>query len=83
MLCWRSKKHYGHDAVTQHLYYHLNPTLKRSAGAPEDLMAMFRYYRTQTAYHDLRKLEGAIFHGPSLKQWAVEHRDALIAALNK
>lgn len=48
----------------------------------EDLMAMFRYYRTQPYYHDLRKIEDAIFRGPDFQQWATEHRDALIAKLN-
>ena len=43
---------------------------------------MFRYYRTQPSYHDLRKIEDAIYCGPSLQHWAAEHREALIAKLN-
>ena len=43
---------------------------------------MFRYYRTQPYYHDLRKIEDAVFRGPDFQQWATEHRDALVAKLN-
>ena len=62
--------------------FNMNIELAHVAGAPEDLMAMFRYYRTQPYYHDLRKIEDAIFRGPDFQQWAIENRDALIAKLN-
>ncbi|KAK9826155.1 hypothetical protein WJX81_002045 [Elliptochloris bilobata] len=47
----------------------------------EDLMAMFRYYRMQPFYNNLRNPKYAIFHGPSFRDWATENRDELIAAI--
>ena len=43
---------------------------------------MFRYHRTLPHYHDLRKIEDAIFREPDFQQWATDNRDALIAELS-
>lgn len=44
---------------------------------------MFQYYRDFSAYDDLRPLSGAVYQGPTFREWAAGNREALVAALNK
>ncbi|KAK9826178.1 hypothetical protein WJX81_004436 [Elliptochloris bilobata] len=49
----------------------------------EDCGNMFRYYRDFDTYDKLRPVEETIFRGPSFREWAVDNREALLAALNE